>query len=101
ENNNALSCEVAYASASLQIIQLVTFKAGDLVKDVLINSKVLEKLLLEPISRDINYLKVGIFNKRVSLEDRVSAGDRIEIYRDLLTDPKSARRRRVVEHKKR
>ncbi|HLB56754.1 MAG TPA: RnfH family protein [Coxiellaceae bacterium] len=39
---------------------------------------------------------VGIFGKRVMLEYIVQDGDRIEIYRPLLIDPKEARRARTV-----
>lgn len=38
---------------------------------------------------------VGVFAKRVKLESLVKAGDRVEIYRPLLIDPKEARRARV------
>ncbi|HEU5281676.1 MAG TPA: RnfH family protein [Gammaproteobacteria bacterium] len=37
---------------------------------------------------------VGVFSKRAKLEDAVNAGDRVEIYRPLLIDPKEARRAR-------
>lgn len=39
--------------------------------------------------------QVGIFGKRVSLDARVSDGDRVELYRPLSVDPKEARRRRA------
>jgi len=38
---------------------------------------------------------VGIFGKRVTPQTRVAGGDRIEIYRDLVFDPKESRRRRA------
>ena len=37
-------------------------------------------------------LRVGVFSKPRQLTDRVQEGDRIEIYRRLLIDPKEARR---------
>lgn len=39
--------------------------------------------------------KVGIFSKIVELDHILKAGDRIEIYRDLVIDPKEARRLRA------
>lgn len=39
---------------------------------------------------------VGIFGKRVKPDDLVRAGDRIEIYRALVFDPKESRRRRAA-----
>jgi hypothetical protein len=41
-------------------------------------------------------LNVGIFGRACELGDPVRHGDRIEIYRDLLADPKLARRRRAA-----
>src|SRR5947209_4127090 len=40
---------------------------------------------------DLASQKVGIFSKLVTLEQLVKKGDRIEIYRPLLIDPKQAR----------
>ncbi|MGH8738340.1 MAG: RnfH family protein [Burkholderiales bacterium] len=39
---------------------------------------------------------VGIFGRRVRLNQRLRQDDRVEIYRALITDPKSARRRRAA-----
>jgi len=41
---------------------------------------------------------VGVWNRRVTLATPVREGDRIEIYRDLIADPKQARRQRAVEN---
>ncbi len=41
----------------------------------------------------------GIFGKRVPLDQRLSPGDRVEIYRRLAVDPKEARRRRAVKRR--
>ena len=38
---------------------------------------------------------VGIFGKRATLDQPLSPGDRVEIYRPLALDPKEARRRRA------
>ncbi len=38
---------------------------------------------------------VGIFGKRVKSQTLVAQGDRIEIYRELVFDPKESRRRRA------
>ncbi len=38
---------------------------------------------------------VGIYSKPVALDDLVSDGDRIELYRPLIIDPKKARRLRA------
>ena len=43
--------------------------------------------------------KVGIFSKRVSLDAGLHEGDRIEIYRPLIIDPKQARVMRAKTQK--
>ncbi|MDH5423772.1 MAG: RnfH family protein [Gammaproteobacteria bacterium] len=49
---------------------------------------------------DLAVNKVGIFGKMAKLSDNLKAGDRVEIYRPLLADPKEVRRRRAAEGKK-
>lgn len=44
--------------------------------------------------------RIGIFGKCVSLDALLSEGDRIEIYRPLMQDPKEARRKRAKEIQK-
>lgn len=44
---------------------------------------------------DLNRNKVGVFGKARALTEPARAGDRIEIYRPLPVDPKTARRRRA------
>ena len=39
---------------------------------------------------------VGIFGAKVPLDQVLQAGDRVEIYRPLIADPKEARRQRAV-----
>jgi putative ubiquitin-RnfH superfamily antitoxin RatB of RatAB toxin-antitoxin module len=39
--------------------------------------------------------RLGVFSRRVSPDDTLRDGDRVEIYRPLTIDPKDARRRRV------
>lgn len=43
---------------------------------------------------------VGIFGKRVTPQTPVACGDRIEIYRDLVFDPKESRRRRALHRQR-
>lgn len=44
--------------------------------------------------------KVGIYGKLVELSQELRDGDRIEIYRPLINDPKEIRRRRANAHAK-
>lgn len=43
---------------------------------------------------------VGIFGKPVKLSDLVRSGDRVEIYRALVFDPKESRRRRALHRQR-
>ncbi len=44
---------------------------------------------------DFTKPKVGIFNRTVKLTDTCKDGDRIEVYRPLIADPKAARLKRA------
>ncbi len=46
-------------------------------------------------------LKFGIFGRIVEVDRRLKHGDRVEIYRPLLADPKQARRRRAAKIRRR
>lgn len=45
-------------------------------------------------------VRVGVFGRLRGLLDAAADGDRIEIYRELMADPKAARRRRAQQRVK-
>lgn len=53
--------------------------------------------LPDPVLQSIDWaqVKVGVFGRVVSVADRMSDGDRLEIYRPLAMDPKDSRRARA------
>jgi len=58
-------------------------------------AQVLEKSQITSIAQDYfgsKSLSVGIWGKRMKVDTIISDGDRIEIYRDLIADPKELRR---------
>lgn len=57
--------------------------------------EVLEQSGLLESHPEIRALSVGIFSKPADYNTKVSAGDRIEIYRPLLIDPMEKRRQRA------
>ena len=67
----------------------ITVADGAKVMDVIHESRLVE---LYP---EIEGMAVGIFNTVVSLDTPIRSGDRIEIYRPLLSDPKEKRRQRA------
>jgi putative ubiquitin-RnfH superfamily antitoxin RatB of RatAB toxin-antitoxin module len=48
---------------------------------------------------DLGSFKVGIFGKLAPLGQTLEDGDRVEIYRPLIADPKESRKRRAEEGK--
>ncbi len=48
---------------------------------------------------DLTKNKVGIFGKAAKLDTLLGDGDRVEIYRPLIADPKEARKKRAAEGK--
>lgn len=64
---------------------------GTTVGEVITASGILAKYP----AMDVAHLAVGIFGERVSLTQVLEQGDRVEIYRPLIADPKEARRHRA------
>ena len=98
DTSSLMPIEVAYASASESWLIPFEVEEGTTVQQAIASSGILEQC------PDINLQtnKVGLFSKIVELDVPVRAGDRIEIYRPLILDPKEARRLRAekVKHKK-
>jgi uncharacterized protein len=44
-------------------------------------------------------LRIGVWNKLKELDTPLRDGDRVELYRPLLVDPKEARRQRYQQHR--
>ena len=84
--------QVVYALSHEQTVVDLRVADKATVADAIDESKFLENFpeLLK------NELQVGIFSKRAALTDYVKEGDRIELYRPLLIEPKKARRLRAA-----
>ncbi|MHB8447118.1 MAG: RnfH family protein [Rudaea sp.] len=81
--------EVAYADPQMQILRAVVIAAGATVADAIAASGVLHEL---PGFVPAGF---GIFGRRVKAETPLGDGDRVELYRPLQLDPKTARRKRA------
>lgn len=88
-----IQVEVAYAEADRQILIPLTLDKGSTVADAIARSGIATRVL------DMSLRKVGIFCRIVRLDAMLHNGDRVEIYRTLLMEPKEARRKRVVRLK--
>jgi len=86
-----ITVEVAYALPEKQYLQRVKLDEGATVEEAIRAAGLLE--LRSDI--DLSKNKVGIYSRPVKLADVVSDGDRVEIYRPLIADPKELRRQRA------
>ncbi|QMM53903.1 RnfH family protein [Enterobacter sp. RHB15-C17] len=86
-----ITVEVAYALPAKQYLQRVKLDEGATVEEAIRASGLLE--LRSDI--DLSKNKVGIYSRPVKLAGVVSDGDRVEIYRPLIADPKELRRQRA------
>ena len=89
----SLNIEVAYATPEQQIIIPLALPDQATVETAIINSGVLQRFP----EIDLQQNAVGIFGKTCALNQTLRAGDRIEIYRPLLIDPKEARKKRAIK----
>lgn len=90
EIDRNISVEVAYASLTEQKILMLQVKEGTTINDAIYLSGILTVFPEIDLSRQ----KVGVFSKIKKLDEVVHDGERVEIYRPLVLDPKEARRRR-------
>ncbi|AGA91267.1 hypothetical protein Thimo_2543 [Thioflavicoccus mobilis 8321] len=87
-----IKVEVAYAKEREQVLLEIEAERGIRVCDAIERSGILKRF--PEIDLAVN--KVGIYGKATTLEQVVASGDRVEIYRPLIADPKEARKRRAA-----
>ncbi len=85
--------EVAYAKPSEQVILTLDIADGSTMEAAIIASGILQRFP----EIDLANNKVGIFGRLCKLDQLLRAGDRVEIYRPLLVDPKEMRRTRAAK----
>lgn len=95
---NMIAVEVAYALPEKQQIVALEVPEGTTAYASVGLSKIAERF--DELEFD-DSLKLGIFGKAVTHEHVLAEGDRVEIYRPLLVDPKEVRKRRAEEAKQR
>ena len=92
---NAIEIEVVYGLPNKQSLLKVNVEANTSVEDAISTSGILS---LHP-EIDLRINKVGVWNRVCKLSQELSDGDRIEIYRPLIADPKEVRKRRAEKAK--
>ena len=95
EGNDMIRVEVAYALPEEQKIIALNVHEGTTVHEAVVLSRISEYFTGIDPDND----PVGIFGKAVKdpYTTELRAGDRVEIYRPLLADPKEIRARKAAE----
>jgi len=83
--------EVAYAWPGGTVVKRLQVTAGCTLVEAIRAAGLLEERAEIDLARN----QVGIYGQPASLDTRLRDGDRVEIYRPLVADPKQARRRRA------
>lgn len=90
-----ISVEVVFAKPGDQALEQLRVAADSTIESVIRQSGLLERFT----EIDLSVNKVGVFGKAAKLDATLNEGDRIEIYRPLIADPKEARKKRAAEGK--
>lgn len=87
--------EVVYALANVQRVLKLAVVADTSIQEIIEQSGI---LTIYP-EIDLAKNKVGIYSRNVKLDATAREGDRIEIYRPLVADPREIRRKRAEQAK--
>ena len=90
-----ITVEIAFARPGEQALERLQVPAEATVESVIRQSGFLERFP----EIDLASNKVGVFGKATQLSATLSEGDRVEIYRPLIADPKEARKKRAAQGK--
>ena len=91
-----IQVEVVLAMPDRQELVVLEVEAGTTLAGAITLSGLPEKF--EDFELDLS--RVGIFGKKASPEQVLAAGDRVEVYRSLIADPKEVRRQRALTQAK-
>jgi len=93
----SINVEVAYALPDKQVIRAVNVDAGTTIGAAIVQSGIM--MDFPELEFELEDAKVGIFGKAAVMTTVLSDGDRVEIYRPLIADPKEVRRQRAAAGK--
>ncbi len=88
-----MQISVAYSEPVQQIWLRIEVPEETTVEEAIIRSGILRQFP----AIDLTTQPVGVFGKLVKLDSTMRAGDRVEIYRALIADPKTVPRRRGAD----
>jgi putative ubiquitin-RnfH superfamily antitoxin RatB of RatAB toxin-antitoxin module len=90
---DTIRVEVVYGTAKKQRLLALEVEPGCTAGEAIERSGIREhfpEIATQPEA-------IGIFGRKVGLQQQLRQGDRVEIYRPLIADPKEVRRRRARE----
>lgn len=90
-----IAVEVVYALPGTQLLFALTVAPGATARQAIEQSGILRRFP----EIDLAVQKIGIFGNIARPDVVLKEGDRVEIYRPLVADPKDARRRRAKQKK--
>lgn len=93
--SNTVNVEVVFGLPKKQSLLALKVSSGSTVLEA-IEASGIQKIYAEI---DLKENKVGVWNKACKLTDILNDGDRVEIYRPLIADPKEVRKRRAEKAK--
>ncbi|KAA8736279.1 RnfH family protein [Pseudomonas koreensis] len=90
-----IEIEVVYAAVDRQILRTLSVPEGTTVRETVLKSGIGDEFP----ELDLSECPLGVFGKVIADPQvrLIQAGDRIEIYRPLLADPKEVRRLRAAK----
>jgi len=91
-SQDSIRVEVVFAVPERQVLVEVLLEPGATVADAIAASGIAREFPGE----QLDTLPVGVWGKPAERAAAVQDGDRVEIYRPLVIDPKEARRRRAA-----
>jgi len=96
DDQQTIHIEVVLAMPERQELIALEVNSGLTLAEAIAQSGVIEKF--EDFELDTT--KVGIFGLKASPDQLLREGDRVEIYRPLIADPKESRRQRALKQAK-
>ena len=90
-----IQIEVAYARPEVQVLIPLQVAAGTTLQQAIELSGLLRRFP----DIDLSQQKMGIFGKPTPAQQPLREGDRVEIYRPLIADPKAVRQQRAAAGK--
>jgi putative ubiquitin-RnfH superfamily antitoxin RatB of RatAB toxin-antitoxin module len=90
-----IAVTVAYAAPDAEALVVVMLPAGATVNEAIARSGIVAALALDPA-----LLEFAIFGRRAEGQTPLEEGDRVELTRPLVADPKRARRKRAADQPK-